>query len=315
MYVEEARINVPVTNLLNNGGFEIWQRGSAFGYGGPAQVFTADGWEMVVFTGDNMTVNRVTTSKSGDYAATLAFTKGGSTSGRIRQGIQNLAKLAAQQTIYLTFCVWVKYTVANRIELWLGDYNGSSEEYESSSPNGLTSDWQLLRVVKKLRSDLESNTLWPHDAEVLAEMRLTGTCSGLLVDNAMCVIGSYPAGIDYVPRHPARDWELAQRYYEKQETACRVGHYANVPGRTTFEGQKTLEVVRFQARKGQVPVVTLSSVSYPSGQTPRGVDAGLSVVSTTEEQFIWEIRDNYGVAQDSDDVRNRATFGWAAEVH
>jgi hypothetical protein len=75
-------------NALMNGGFELWNKGTAFTATG-AGAQAADGWQSTVVSGAALTVNRdATPASEGRYGATGAFTAAGG-QGYLYQRVEN----------------------------------------------------------------------------------------------------------------------------------------------------------------------------------------------------------------------------------
>jgi hypothetical protein len=178
-------------NLIANGGFEIWQRGSSFS--GVTNMFTADMWK---FAGSNAgyTVTRESsTLHSGTYSFKIVITN---TTKTIRQSLENWKELEGKT---VSFSAWVKSSAASTVRLYLYDGTGGA----NSSFNTGTG-WERLTVSRSL-SGISELTFY---------IEFVGT-SGLTayVDDAMAVQGSEAA--DFTPRNPGLEQMLCERWYEK----------------------------------------------------------------------------------------------------
>lgn len=189
--------DVARANLLVNGGFEIWQRGA-----GPftaAAAYTADRWQISDTLGTStISASKDTTNQDAGSAACLAatFTKG-DTNVSIQQKLEELAQV---KTRTISLGVRVKASVANGARAWISTDGGTTKTYSGYHSGGGT--YETLKV---------ENVTVPSGATAVlvgVELAASGT---YYLDNAMLVVGPVPA--DYVPLHPAEEWERCQRYY------------------------------------------------------------------------------------------------------
>src|SRR5215831_5936369 len=189
-------------NLLTNGGFQIWQRGT-----GPfaSSSWTADRWYTLVSGTDTMSVQRggAGTGISGtDYSAQVTHTVGtGAGVGGLSQSVRLQADNLMLQGMTLSFSAWVNTSTANAVRLQLLDYTNSAVVANSTlHPGG---GYRHLTVT----GSLSSGTC----QDLRVQISCTATAS-YNVCGAMLVAGSQPA--DYVPMHPADDLARCLRYYE-----------------------------------------------------------------------------------------------------
>jgi hypothetical protein len=187
-------------NLLTNGGFEIWQRGT-----GPFtahQAFTADRWQIQLSGGQTANVNRSTGNADAGSTYAVSFVISGTVSaGAPAQLLQINSSSDYSQLGGRTFTLSmrVKSTQANAVRLSLYDgVSNTNGAYHSGS--GV---YETLTVTMTFASN----------ATVLYTRAFMETAGTFYVDNAMLVIGSVPA--DYAPLHPADDLARCLRYYEK----------------------------------------------------------------------------------------------------
>lgn len=252
--IDAGLITLPsVANILDNGGFEVWQRGA-----GPFTVtgHCADRWRLQKGVGETVQVDResgVGNVFSGDYS--LKFTRSviGSAWSGIWQNIENY-KVFRGKTV--TFSCMVKTSVANAIQLRLYGVNGN---FHSGSGN-----WEMLSVTQTLPVDIVelSAYIWTRDAG-------QGSTGVFYIDNAMLVFG--PTPVDYVPESPAIEMLRCQRHYEKFET------YDVLPMINQASGVQTTIMARPIVKKAATPTVTGSGVYVtlwyrPSQNTPGYTD-------------------------------------------
>lgn len=185
--------NVP--NILDNAGFDVWQRGTTLSLGGGGQV-TLDRWNYPGVTGGAVTVSKETTITH-NSAASLKFNitnAGSSTIAYLFQVIENYLDYAGR-TVSLS--AWVNTTMSNvRIALQNGVVQSAVHPGDGQ--------WHQLTVTTTLATNITFlNAFMPFIG--------TGLTTGIVyVDSAMLIIGSTP--IEHVPTPPEVDLARCQRY-------------------------------------------------------------------------------------------------------
>lgn len=187
--------DVARANLLTNGGFEIWQRGS-----GPFTAgFSADRWAVNLASGDTLSVSQNGAAANLDagsqYCAAATFTR--STGGsNLEQNFNEMLVRLRGNTI--SFSARVKCSTANAVRLRIFDGSSNYSAYHTGSGN-----YETLTVTRALMIGT---------ANLLIDFMFDASCTAY-IDNAMLVVGSQPC--DYVPLHPADDLARCLRYYQK----------------------------------------------------------------------------------------------------
>jgi hypothetical protein len=221
-------------NLLTNGGFEIWQRGTVFT--GPSASYTADRWGIAIGAGCSINVARDTANvePGSTYNVGIAHTKGTGNS-YLYQDIK-FSDFANLKGKTVTFSVRAKTTVAAALSVLIVDgVSNSAASYHSGS--GL---YETLSVTYTVAATATYLGVWIY----------MGASGNYYADNAMLVVGAQPA--DYAPLHPADDLARCQRYYSKVGLSLR--YYAqNVAGQQVAE-----TVVAFPAEMPVSPTTTLT---------------------------------------------------------
>jgi hypothetical protein len=186
------------TNILANGGFEIWQRGA-----GP---FTADGYNADMWKQDKngtstITVTREGTEKiSGLYSMKIVYTH--NLNSAIRQFIENFEEYRGKT---VTFSMWVKCDTASAALLRIDDGVGTSSSDFHTGDNA----WQKLTTTLTLDNSAS-------DFQVFLRLSASAT---IYIDNAMLTISDKI--VDYTPLNIAEDWDRCLRYYERLGTSTQ----------------------------------------------------------------------------------------------
>ena len=249
---------INVRNILDNGGFEIWQRGAGPFY---SNVFvSADRWNHVFNAGGTCQIDQWSVDKiSGDYSVKVNVT---ATSGfYFWQGIENY-KEYLNKTI--SFSAWIK-TTSNNVGLSIMKENLIPIKTTYHSGSG---SWEYLTVsflIPDTITSLEVGVTIPNPYLALFYM-----------DNAMLVVGSEP--VDYVPTPPAEEWERCQRYYERSPEPINglyISGYGMSPG---FGGTCGIPII-FNVKKRAVPNLTIT-IAYGSDNV-----TGVSAASLHTEGF------------------------------
>lgn len=221
-------------NILDNGGFEIWQRGTSLIGNG----YICDRWEALASGGSPVyTVSRDNTTirPDSEYSLKLNLTNAGGTSYVwIRQQIEKYKDYRGRT---LSVSCWVYTTGANKMRLRISDSAGSSY----SSYHGGTG-WEKLTVTRAIDLASTSLAVWLiYDQNVTAEI--------FYLDDAMFVLGSQP--VDYVPLSSAEEWDRCLRYYEVAKAEISAFN-----GDASWHDLST--TIIYNAKKVSIPTVSLN---------------------------------------------------------
>lgn len=194
---------INTTNLLTNGGFEIWQRGN-----GPFSTsgqITADRWMLGLGTSSSTSVSKGFAGATGSYGGTsncaLVTNTQGSSNSYLIQTIK-ISDFEELRGRYVSFTVRMDEPVANGCYITLscdGTGGMSLNTTPLATPNGWFTQALTIGPI-------------PNDATYVQAAIWFQASGNFYVDNAMLVLGQIPS--EYVPVHPADDLVRCQRYYE-----------------------------------------------------------------------------------------------------
>jgi hypothetical protein len=227
------------SNLLTNGGFEVWQRGT-----GPFTanaVYSVDRWISNLGGADTLSISKDTThcdvGSTASAACTFALSGGGGLSS-----LQQMLKAAdgnglVGRTISHSMRVRTSTASAVRVRL-VTDGAAPLSVYSSFHSGG--GAYETLTASGTVPSDATN---------VIVAVYFAASCTAYL-DNAMLVVGSQYA--DYAPMHPADDLARCLRYYE----VVGVGSSYLHAGWAGAAGEAIGAPNRWQVSKAVVPTVT-----------------------------------------------------------
>jgi hypothetical protein len=251
-----VQANLP--NILVNGGFEIWQRGSIFN--NPATLaYTADKWMFETNGSANTQIERSGVAYEGNYSASLVLNSiGSSTFLNLRQDVESPIKYRGKT---LTLSMRVRANTANAVYIQMTDSAGSV--VSSFHTGGDT--YELLTVTK---------AIYASTTELIIRVSWNTTFTPtkyFVADSAMLVLGNQP--IDYVPEDQQIQLARCQRYC--QVIGGAAGTVEQAVGMcystTAFETHARLPVEMASA-----PVATVVSPT-----SWRAYNSALSGIATT----------------------------------
>jgi hypothetical protein len=189
-------------NILDNAGFEIWQRGTSFNNPLTGN-YTADRWNLQLNNSVTSTVTRESTIvDSGAFSFKLNIT---ATTASYMLFYQNIENFQAYQGKTLTLSMRVYSNAPIRIAI----FPGSGNEI-LSSPHSGGNVWQTLTVTAAIPTNAPS--IWAGFGWDSTVTGVSPSISTSYIDSATLVIG--PNAASFVPLNPQQDLARCQRFYQ-----------------------------------------------------------------------------------------------------
>jgi hypothetical protein len=264
------------SNLLTNGGFEIWQRGN-----GPFTAngaYNADRWLTNIAGTDTFSISKTTASadipSGSTAAASVAFTLGTGAGGSVIAQVLKSSDLnqIRGRTVSFSMRVWANMANGVRLTLYSDGTGGASA---NSSFHAGNSAYATLSVTATI----------PNDATFVEPLVAFAASGTAFLDNAMLVVGSQYA--DYAPMHPADDLARCLRYYQTLKVGARLF--------ATASGQTAWAVFPYKTRLAAIPTIGYQTAelsnNLQAAPTALGVTvdgAVLNVVSNAAGDTYWE---------------------------
>ena len=248
------------TNLLTNGGLEIWQRGTSFS--SPANaVYLADKWRLYKDGAPTFTVSKETSIvDQGGASCKLDITvfAGGSNGMALYQQLENYKNFAG---LTMTVSARIKTSTANLFHIYISDGVTTTFSVNHSG----SGNWETITATQIMSGSLTK-------IEIGFGSYLSTQANGTMyTDSIMLITGTTP--ISYVPLHPSDDLIRCQRYYEASNPLYE-GKWSIV--RNASVNSISYESVPFVAAKSANPTMTISGYSanmYHTPVTGNGVSA------------------------------------------
>ena len=211
-------------NLIINGGFDVWQRGTSFS--NVNDVYTADRMYVVAgggTTGDNVTQQAFTVGQTdvpGEPTYYFRFTAGSTSSNKVVHHRIEDVRTGAGQTVTLSF--WGKASTSHSSTIELGQNfgsGGSSQVVPSSQSYSLTTSWQKFTFNIVLPS-ISGKTIGTSSYLYIAFIRSL-PASNVDIDIAQMQLEIGNTATPFEHRSYAEELALCQRYYA--ELPCFSG--------------------------------------------------------------------------------------------
>lgn len=257
-----------VANIADNGGFEIWQRGTSFST--PASgSFSADRWKVTLSGTPTFTLSKDTTGANVDTGlSSFSFNTtavGGAAVLYLQQNIENYADFRGKT---LTFSVRIKTSVAGRVQIMLQDsVSQNVSGFHSGSGN-----FETLSVTRTIDS---ATTLLIIE---IGQLGNTAVSTGQFwADSAMLVVGSTAAV--FVPTNPQQDLARCQRYFQVLGGDIGGENYIGT-GQATAATSASF-TIRLPVQMRTTPTATTNNAtSFNTWRSAGAVDACTAVTAT-----------------------------------
>lgn len=254
-------------NILDNGGFEIWQRGTSFS--APASLsYLSDRWFNVTDEATNVTVTKETTTIDSVGLASMKVvvtSTGANHVWYVRQKIENYADYRGKQ---LSVSIRVNSNIASAIRLEVfDDVSGDN----TSSYAGSSGTWETLTASITVSATATAITV--QVGMITAGDKKNGT---YYFDSAMLIQGS--EAVSFVGTNPKVDLGRCQRFYQKSfPIATAPAQNAGVTGAICVKNPIALGdpsvYVDFKVTMRATPTVTTYNPSAANANW-RNVTAG-----------------------------------------
>lgn len=231
------------TNILDNGGFEIWQRGTSFS--DPANtIYVADRWNVLTNEAATVTVTRdSTTVDNGTYSLKAVLTgSGASKYWFVQQRIENYKDYGGKT---VTVSVRVHSSVASAIRVSIDDNVASAASSYHTGGGG----WETLTVTKTISASATFMAIYVGMNG--AGDKKNGT---YYFDSAMLVLGS--ENVSFVPTNPQVDLARCQRFFYVWG-ADTTGTYVTVM--QAFSATGTGGSIRYPVTMRTTPTATVNN--------------------------------------------------------
>jgi hypothetical protein len=264
--------DLPRANLLVNGGFEIWQRGTS----GLGSGYGADRWNAGPGSGSsfNGTIARDSANADTGLGSTYCWSCTNythSAGSNLDQSVEVNGPGVRGRPV--TFSMRVRTNVANHLRLQLIDVDGSTTLGTSGFHSG-GNTYETLSVTGTPNATTAGGKL-------TCRVQFNATSTVNFLDNAMLVIG--PVAVDYVPLPIADELHRCLRYYET------FGGANSSIGIRAWGGDanpQSYGPIVFSAKKAVTPTLTkvgtwtASGCGQPTFDAP-SVSTGHLVVTTS----------------------------------
>jgi hypothetical protein len=313
----------PAPNLIDNGGFDIWDRNSSF----TATGGTANRWKLTLGTGAAATISRQThpvpsvMKDAGRYYLRFDRTTTGSSESSLAQYIDDVRSLAGQRVV-ISFDSRTD-TPGTLLRVFLRQYFGTG-----GSPSGnvdstiysrsLDTDWQRHTVIIDVPS-ISGKTIGSNADSALLLFFELPTAAGTPffdLDRVKLEIGRTPT--TFVPESPAATRERCARWYQKSYVDGQNPGSASSSGNVRFADSVANEnyykrTVFFSARMGRAPTITFYAPSTGTVAKARNLTANTDVDAETDN--IGQSSFHGGVANSGDVTGGDVcAFSWTAAV-
>lgn len=206
-------------NILINGGFDIWQRGTSFTTTG----YTADRWHADEATGaftvsqQSFVLGQMDVPGQPEFFIEYDMTSGSASAPTLAQRVEDVRTLAGV-TATLSFYAKVAsgtLLVTPRLRQNFGTGGSPSTDVDTDASNiTITSSWQLFEVTFTVPS-ISGKTLGTDDNDYLSAMLVLPTSSTFTLSVSQIKMEAGEVATAFVPKSIGDVTALCQRYYQE----------------------------------------------------------------------------------------------------
>lgn len=191
-------------NIIDNGGFEVWQRGTSFS--APANSsYTADRWQISTTENTNVTVTKETTTIDAVGLASMKVVVSSVGASKVWYVYNTVENYADYRGKSVSFSVRVNTAVASAIKIAVAD---NTSVIASSSYHTGGGGWETLTVTAAVGAAVTQ--LYVLVGMINAGDKKNGT---FYWDSSMLAQGSEP--VAFVPINTELEWSRCQRFYTR----------------------------------------------------------------------------------------------------
>ena len=242
-------------NLIINGGFDVWQRGTSFS--GVLSGYIADRWLTYRGGSGSVTASQVTLSNTDkavtgcDYAMQFQDTSSSNSGRRLDQRIEgDISKYVGKD---LTLSFWVKADQATSFSYTIIE-GGSSADTDNLISSGLevTTSWVRKTITF---TNIQASGNYP-DYIVVGLRINNGDTSTFQITGVQLELGSVATPFEH--RSYGEELALCQRYYNNYGRVFRVEYNSSYSGWRYFDG------IEFPKMRATPSVTYTCTQAYPS---------------------------------------------------
>jgi hypothetical protein len=255
-------------NLIINGGFDVWQRGTSF-------TLTTSGYHTDRFRGRDGTFSRSTDVPPGEGFAYSVFYDNDGTreSINMRQAIENGKRLTDGKELTLSF--WAKGSVNTTCSVDFGDTQNTTWN--------LTTSWNRVVVSVPAHADRNHNNLF--SGGLFVDFNFYEDYPDVYITGVQLELGS--VATDFEHRSYGEELALCQRYYCTMST--RIQNSMKATGSTT--GRALINITHPVTMRASPTVAftdgagTSNRATYHSSNLGNGANHGQTIYYSIGSDF------------------------------
>ena len=277
--------SIPQDNMLVNGGFDIWQRGTV---NGPSTTprYCADRW-FAQTANANVTLTRETLLPGdlGEHHSTY-FLRMQMNNAASQAGIDRREE-APQRFMgrVITYSFWARADIARNFNIEFFIAPGAGGSQPQSIPAGSVSvgtNWEKFEVT----AEMPSTNGFSFGTDGHFEVRIRhGVSAAFRLDVAQAKLEPGPVATPFVARDPGREMSDCTRYFWKLDVAAGAGSAS-----AGNQNEAAQVAVSFPSPMRTEPATTSDNMTYSGVNI--NAQAGLQFVAKRETAAILSMRSN-----------------------